>query len=327
MMNEKWKYCDRREFMKTAGMAGAGLLVGGVALGGCKSGFTAMAAENKSGIRKSAEHSMRKGLFAARGGDDPYKLTVAAMTAAGGMGALVKKGQTVVIKPNIAWDRTVEQAGNTNPQVVAALIHLALAAGAGKVKVLDRTCNEAKKTYRRSGIEKAATEAGAEVLHATDDMFVSVQIPDARVLKEWLLCRDMLEADVLIDVPIVKHHGATGMTASLKNLMGTAGGERGLWHVATLDQRIADVYTALRPDLVVTDAFRILMDHGPQGGSLDDVKQLSTVAVSTDAVASDSYAAKLFGVKAADIKHIKFAHEMGLGEIDLANVAIHEQSV
>lgn len=318
---------DRRRFLQTAGAVGAGLMMGGVAIGGCKSGFTAMAAESKTGTRKQADHSLRKGLFAARGGDDPYKLTVAAVGAAGGMGALVKKGQTVVIKPNIAWDRTPEQAGNTNPMVVAALVHMAIEAGAGKVKVLDRTCNEGKKTYRRSGIEKAATEAGAQVLHVTDDMFVSVNIPEARVLKEWLLCRDMLEADVLIDAPIVKHHGATGMTASLKNLMGAAGGERGLWHVATLDQRIADVYTALRPDLIVTDAFRILTDHGPQGGSLDDVKLLNTVAVSTDAVASDAYAAKLFGVAAADIKHIKYAHEMGLGEIDLRNFPVHEQSV
>lgn len=311
----------RRHFMQTAGAAA--LAFYGLTTAGCKSGFSST---QEKPARTLAEHKLKEGVFAARGGDDPHRLVTAAMAAAGGMGALVSKGDTVLIKPNIAWDRTPEMAANTNPQVVAALVEMALEAGAAKVRVMDRPCNKARKTYDRSGIMEAAQKAGAEVVYTGDDRFVSVKIPDGKVLKEWQLLRDAIESDVFINVPIVKHHGATGMTAGLKNLMGCAGGNRGAWHIGDIDQRIADVQTVIRPDLVVIDAFRMLMDHGPQGGSLDDVKKASVVAVSTDIVAADAYAAKVFGADAEDFEYIKYAAEMGLGEMNLKNVNVREVS-
>ncbi len=312
----------RRHFMQTLGAAG--LACYGVTLAGCKSGFSRAEAET---ARKPVKSRLKEGVFAVRGGDDPYKLTVAAVAAAGGMDSLVSKGDTVLVKPNIAWDRSPELAATTNPRVVAALVEMALDAGAAKVKVMDRTCNRARKSYERSGIKEAARKAGAEVLYADDDRFVSVTIPDGKLLKEWRLLRDAVEADVFINAPIVKHHGAVGMTAGMKNLMGCAGGNRGAWHVGDIDQRIADVQTVIRPDMVVIDAFRMLMAHGPQGGSLADVKQASTVAVSTDIVAADAYAAKVFGADARDFVYIRYASEMGLGEMNLADVNLREESV
>jgi len=319
---KKWKY-GRRDFIRVAGAAG--LAVYGLGFAGCKSGFSRTLELGPRQGKK--ENRIKEGIYAARGGDDPYKLTVAAVAAAGGMAALVSKGDTVVVKPNIAWDRTVEQAANTNPMVVSALVHMALDAGAAKVKVFDRPCNKAQRTYNRSGIAEAAEKAGAEVFFVENDAFATVTIPGGQVLKEWELSRDALEADVFINAPIVKHHGATGMTAGMKNLMGTAGGNRGAWHVGKLDQRIADIQSAIRPDLVVIDAFRILKNHGPQGGSLDDVEQASTVAVSRDIVAADAYAAKIFGADPYRIDHIRFGAEMGYGQIDLTKVKLEEQPV
>jgi uncharacterized protein (DUF362 family) len=310
----------RREFIARA--AAAGLTIYGVSLAGCKSGFSRSAA---AGPRLRRKNGLKPGVFAARGSSDPAKLTRAAVDAAGGMKKLVKRGDVVAVKPNIAWDRTPEQAANTNPLVVAALVAMALEAGAKEVKVFDRPCNSGRRTYQRSGIADAAAKAGANVMFVEDDMFVPVKIPGARVMKEWLLFRDALEADVLINAPILKHHGATGVTAGMKNLMGCAGGDRGQWHRDQLDQRIADVQLALKPDLVVVDAFRVLTAHGPQGGTPRDIRDMKTVAVSTDIVSADAYAAKLFGVEPADIAHIQFASEMGLGEIK--PVAVHEFSV
>jgi len=316
-MDGKW---SRRDFM--AKLAAAGLALYGVNLAGCKSGFSRTL---KTGPRERRENGIKKGVYAARGSDDPARLTRAAVDAAGGMGKLVKRGDVVVIKPNIAWDRTPEQAANTNPAVVAALVTMALEAGAKEVKVFDRACNLDKRTYKRSGIEDAARKAGANVFFTDDSRFVSVDIPGARALKEWLLYRDAMEADVFINAPILKHHGATGITAGMKNLMGIAGGDRGAWHVGRLDQRIADTQIAIKPDLVVVDAFRVLSAHGPQGGSAGDIRELKTVAVSTDAVSADAYAAKLFGVEPDEIGHIRIAAEMGLGSLKPA--ALKEISV
>jgi uncharacterized protein (DUF362 family) len=311
-MSDKW---SRREFIGKVAVTGMALY--GLNLAGCKSGFSRTL---KQGPRERRANGLKKGVFVAQGSSDPAKLTRAAVDAAGGMGKLVKRGDVVVVKPNIGWDRTPEQAANTNPAVVAALVAMALQAGAKEVKVFDRPCNVDRRTYKRSGIADAAEKAGAKVSFVDDSRYVSVSIPGARALKEWMLNRDALECDVFINVPILKDHGATRMTAGMKNLMGMAGGERGAWHVGELDQRIADVQIAIKPDLVVIDAFRILTAHGPQGGSLDDVKELKTIAVSTDLVAADAYAAKLFGLDPNAIKHIAIAAGMGLGSMKPATL-------
>lgn len=310
----------RREFLGKAALAGLALY--GVSLAGCKSGFSRA---NGFGPRKPRENGLKPGVFAARGAGDPAKLTRAAVDAAGGMEKLVRKNDIVVVKPNIGWDRTPEQAANTNPAVVTALVAMALEAGAKEVRVFDRACNSDRLTYERSGIAEAASKAGAKVSFVDDSRFVMVKTPEARVLKQWLLYRDVLEADVFINAPILKSHGATGMTAGMKNLMGCAGGNRGGWHIGALDQRIADAQIAVRPDLVVVDAFRVLAMHGPQGGGPHDIREVKTVAVSTDVVSADAYAAKLFGVQPTDVEHIRLAAEMGLGK--LKPVAVHEFSV
>ena len=315
------KHLTRRDFMRIAGAAGAGFVALGPA--GCKSGFSRTVAAKTNAYKLRNPRISINGVLAAMG-DDPATITRAAIHSIGGMETFVKKGQTVVIKPNIAFVGKPENAVCTNPQVVAELVRLCRGAGASKVVVFDRPCNDARRTYKQSGIEAAASKAGAVVKYVKDDDFVDMAIPKGKVLTSWRLSKDVLKADVFISVPIAKHHGSTGLTLGMKNLMGCAGDERGAWHVGNLDQRIADVNTAVRPDLVVLDAYRILMDHGPTGGSLDDVKLARTVAVATDIVAVDAYATTLFGKKPSDVKYISYASKMGLGNMDLNDLRITE---
>ncbi|MFH1538034.1 MAG: DUF362 domain-containing protein [bacterium] len=315
-MNEWLERYSRREFIGVAATAAAVAMLPA----GCKSGISRA---REAGGRKLAKSSLESGLFAAIG-DDPYKMTLEAVKAAGGMKALVKKGDTVVIKPNIAWDRTPEQAANTNPSVVRALVEMCREAEAGQVYVFDRPCNEARRTYARSGIAEAAKVAGAKVPFVNDEDLVKINIPDGKTLKKCFVHRMILEADVFINVPIVKHHSATVLTAGLKNMMGCMGGNRGMWHVGGLNQRIADINTAIPADLTVMDAFRIIVRNGPTGGSLEDVREANTVAVGTDRVAADAYAATVFGVEPGEVESIRLAAEMGQGEIDLAKVEINE---
>jgi uncharacterized protein (DUF362 family) len=273
--------------------------------------------------------------FAQRGGQSvvvvgrgkDYPALVASVLARlGGMSHFVKPGQKVVIKPNIGWDRKPEQGANTHPQVVQALVKLALDQKAGQVLVFDRTCNDARRCYNNSGILEAVEsikDDRARCVYIDDKKFVPVQISNGKALTEWPIYKDALEADVYINVPVAKHHGLSKLTLGLKNIMGVIGGSRGKIH-QEIAQKLADLNTVIRPALTVIDATRILVRGGPQGGNLADVKQLDTLIASTDPVAADAYATTLFGMKPQDLPSTVAAHAMGLGEMDLAKVRIVE---
>lgn len=256
-------------------------------------------------------------------GPSPEKLVRAAVEALGGIQRFIAKGDVVVLKPNIGWDRRPEQAATTNPEVVATLVTLCLEAGAAKVKVFDRTCNDARRCYVQSGIEAAARAAGAEVSHIDDRRFRTVQIPGGVAIQSWPLYVDALEADKLINVPIAKHHGLGKLTLSLKNWMGVMGENRGRIH-QRLDETLVDLATVLKPCLTVLDAVRILTAHGPQGGSLDDVKKLDTVVAGVDQVAIDAYGATLFGLTGADLGYVRAGARRGLGVMDLAKLSVRK---
>lgn len=254
-------------------------------------------------------------------GADPGALARRAVEALGGMERFVRRGDVVVIKPNIGWDRSPEQAGNTNPEVVAALVALARAAGAKLVKVFDNTCNDARRTYANSGIAAAAKKAGGTVFYVSDWKFSPGQFPAGSAMKDWPVYRDAAECDVFINVPVAKHHGLTGLTLSMKNLMGVCGGNRGRMHWG-IDRKLAELTAFIKPDLTVIDAYRILLRHGPTGGNPEDVKLTQTLIAGTDPVLADAYAATLFGRKPDDIGYIRTAAEMGLGSPDLKKADI-----
>jgi uncharacterized protein (DUF362 family) len=256
----------------------------------------------------------------------PAAMTRKAMELLGGMKRFVSKDDIVVVKPNIGWDRSPEQAADTNPEVVAEVIRMCLEAGAKKVRVFDRSCNTATRCYEHSGIQKAASDAGAEVSYVVDAGFSEVKLPEGEVLKSWPLYKPALEADVLIDVPIAKVHGATYLTMGIKNLMGIMGGDRGRVHWS-IDDKLADLANFVRPHLTILDAYRILVRNGPQGGSLKDVELKKTIVAGPQIATVDAYGATLFGMKPQGLVHVVKSSQLGLGEIDLDKVRIKKMSL
>lgn len=265
-------------------------------------------------------------LLAVARGKDYASIVAAAIEKLGGMGKFVRPGDKVVVKPNIGWDRKPEQAANTHPEVVKAIVRLALDHGASQVKVFDRSCNDPRRCYANSGIQAAVESIGdprATCPFIDDRLFVPVQIARGKAITEWELYRDAIEADCYINVPIAKHHGLTRLTLGLKNVMGVMGGSRGKIHQG-IAQKLADLNTVVRPKLTVIDATRILLRRGPQGGNIDDVKVCDTIIASADPVAADAYATTLFDMRPDEIESTVAAHRMGLGEIDLSRVTIVE---
>ncbi len=264
-------------------------------------------------------------LVVARNGS-PADMVRQAVAALGGMNQFVKKGQTVLLKPNIGWDRLPEQAANTNPEAVAEVVRLCLEAGASKVRVLDRTCNEPRRCYMRSGIEAAARKAGAEVRHIVESRFEEVAIVKGELVKSWPIYKDAIDSDVIINMPIAKDHNISRVTLGFKNMMGLLGGDRGALH-AKFMTKIVDINMALKPTLTIIDAYRTLMRNGPTGGSLADVAEKKTIIVSADRVAADAYAMKLFDINPAEVEYLRIAETRGLGHLDLKRVKIKEINI
>ena len=261
----------------------------------------------------------------ARGGD-AAGITAAAIQALGGMKAYVKRGDDVIVKPNICTGyHGPEYAATTNPDVVGALVGLCLAAGARRVRVMDSPFgSQADEAYTNSGIQVAVEKAGGRMEVMTPAKFRDYTIPTGLDLKQWPIYSDVLSCDVLIDVPIAKDHGMTRLTLGGKNLLGVIL-DPGALH-SNIGQRTADLVSACRPTLTVVDAVRVLTANGPTGGDLSDVEKLNTVIASPDIVAADSYAATLFDLTGGDIPYVRAAYDMGLGEMDLDKVEVRRVS-
>ncbi len=291
--------------------------------GSLKVGASALACASLpfyGGPASAAERSV----LAVATGRNYRNIVIDAVDMLGGLGSYVSGGDRVVIKPNIGWDRTPELAANTHPTVVKTVAEMCLDAGAKRVTVLDRTCNDARRTYVNSGI-KAAVEgikdSRVKMEYVNMERFVTIKVPRGKKLKELEVYRTVFNADKLINIPVAKDHGLSTLTLSMKNLMGVIGGRRGSIHIG-INQKLADISTVIRPDLHILDATRILLNGGPSSGNIRNVKVLNRVVAGTDPVAVDSYGATLFGMKGSDIGHISAAHKMGLGEINLSRVTV-----
>jgi uncharacterized protein (DUF362 family) len=240
-----------------------------------------------------------------------------AVAELGGMHRFIARGDLVLVKPNMAWDRTPEQAANTSPAVVAAIVSLALAAGARRVIVTDAPINEASRVLERSGIAAAARRAGASVVLPEEARFREVDL-GGRVLRDWPVLEPVLSADKIINVPAAKHHSLTGVTLGIKNLYGILGGDRRRLH-QNIDESLADLAAFLRPTLTLVDARRVLLRNGPSGGNLADVACAGTILAATDPVAVDAYTAAAFW-NLSGLRHLELAAARGLGSVDLAKV-------
>ena len=285
----------RRDFFKSAALVGIASFFKTNALGSVLS--------PSKGI---AVHS-QPDLVAVMGGE-PAVMLARALKELGGIGHFVKKGQKVVIKPNIGWDKSPELAANTNPEFIGALVKLCRAAGASEVIVFDHTCQDWKKCYVNSGIEKAVLAAGGKMVPANDESYYKeVDFPRGVNLKSAKIHKSLLECDVWFNVPVLKHHGGAKNTISMKNLMGIVW-DRGFFHNHDLHQCIADAATFhKKPALNIVDAYRIMKSNGPQGKSDADVVKLKSLLVSHDYVAVDTAAMKLYSqVQPTDLKDVRY---------------------
>ncbi|HPI85729.1 MAG TPA: DUF362 domain-containing protein [Bacteroidales bacterium] len=247
-----------------------------------------------------------------------------AIAAMGGMQAFVKKGQKVVVKPNIGWDVSPERAGNTNPALVKRIVRHCLDAGAKEVYVFDNTCDKWDRCYATSGIEQAVKDAGGKLAPGnTENYYQEVQIPNGKKLKSTKVHELILDSDVFINMPVLKSHGSARLTISMKNLMGVVW-DRGWWHRNDLNQCIADYATYMKkPTLNIIDAYRVMMKNGPRGVSEADVSLMKSLIISPDMVAADAAATKMFGISPDDVPYIGIADSMGIGSMALDKLNVH----
>jgi uncharacterized protein (DUF362 family) len=299
-------HLDRRSLLKVALVAGAGLLD--------TAPLWAAPAPALAIAHYKGSPAQPDGIA-----EEARRLTRSSIDSLGGMGRFVSRGNTVWVKPNIGWDRRPEQAATTNPDVVSTVIEMCFQAGAKKVLVSDNPCNEARNTFPRSGIQQAAEKAGAQVFFLDERKFRKMAI-NGKVLKEWAIYQDVVEADRLINVAIAKTHNLSKATLGMKNLMGVTGGARNRFH-QDIDNSLVDLAVFLKPHLTVLDAIRVLTANGPTGGNLADVKRKDTIVAGVDQVAVDAVGATLLGYKPEDIGHIVEANARGLGTINFNSLS------
>jgi len=248
------------------------------------------------------------------GATTPTQLAQRAVAAIGGMSRFVSRGDRVVIKPNIGWDRTPMQAANTNPEMVAAVVRMALDAGAREVIVTDASCNDPARCFQRSRIWAAAYRAGANVVLPAEHRFRTMRLR-GEVLDEWPVYRTLIEADRVINMPVAKHHNLARYTAAMKNWYGVLGGRRNRLH-QNIDVSVADLATFMRPTVTIVDAWRVLLRNGPQGGNVDDTRRMNTVIATTDQVAADAYGCTLIDQRPENLPYLRMAQERGIGTMD-----------
>lgn len=252
-------------------------------------------------------------------GGAPDQLVQRALQELGGINRFISRGDVVIVKPNIAWDRMPEQAANTNPELVAEVVRQCWSAGAKKIIVTDVSCNDPRRCFQRSGIADAARAEGADVLLPDPSKFKEVDL-GGDLLQDWPVFQPFLEADKIINLPIAKHHSLTGATLGMKNWYGILGGQRHRLH-QRINESLADLADFVRPTLTLIDCYRVLLRNGPTGGSLEDVLLKKTLVGGTDPVALDAYVAKAYwNLDHAALPYLKMAADRGLGSLEFEKI-------
>jgi uncharacterized protein (DUF362 family) len=306
----------RRRFIRNLGLTG-GAAAGFVALG--------LLSYSREPVRREEKQVRRLKDFRVEPSEVLPELAVVHGTAVepmvreavarlGGIGRFVSKGERVLLKPNVGWDRQPEQAANTNPQVVGAVARLCREAGAGEVWVSDVSLNDPERCFARSGIREAAQSAGAEVLIPGSNDFWKTDL-QGELLREWPVSRFFHLVDRVINLPVVKNHSLCGCTLAMKNWYGILGGRRNQLH-QHIHTSIVDLAAALRPTLTIMDATRVLVRNGPTGGSLDDVAVANILIAGRDEVAIDAFSLRFLNLTPDAVPFLAMGERRGLGQVD-----------
>ncbi len=303
--NRRTGHVDRRDFLRIA-LAGGGVLW---------LPATPRAAEPGPSVDVWVIH-----------GEDKARLMAEALKIIRANGGFGRGARSLALKVNAAWTRTPEMGACTHPDLVSAFISGAKEDGLTNIEVPENPCNRAEESFARSGVEAAVRKAGAKMYDLKKEarFFAETALPRGRVLQKAKVAKQFLEADVVVNMPVAKHHGAAVLTMAMKNWMGAVE-DRSFWHRNNLMQCIADFCSLVRPHWTLIDATRVMLKRGPQGGELAFLKSPSPnlLIVSKDQVAADAYATMLFDKKPADVAYLGFAAEMNLGITDLARIKVH----
>jgi len=263
---------------------------------------------------------------------EPAAATTKALEAIGGISRFVKRGQRVVLKPNMSFARTPDFSATTHPLVVATVAQACMEAGAQQVLVLDHTLQRAEICLERAGIREACKNiSGAHVLALQERKFFGeIKIPQGKVLERVEVFREILDGHVLINMPVAKSHSATGVSLGLKGLMGMIWDRESFHSQYNINQAIADLATVIKPQLTILDATRALVSGGPGGPG--EVKKPNLVIAGIDPIAVDSYGVSVVpwygqNFKGRQVEHILAAHQRGLGKIDVEQLKIFKEKI
>lgn len=321
------KGIDRRQFLKHAAVTCAAASAAGV--WGYRYYSNEPVSKRKEKIfnfkNYKVEESSVYPKIAIVHGKDAERITRAAIDRMGGITRFVKPGERVLIKPNAGWDRQAEQAANTNPDVIQAVVRLCIEARASEVWVTDVSVNDPYRSFARSGIEAVVKKAGGKVKINTEHDFVLTDLK-GDILKIWPVSIFYHQIDRFINIPVVKHHSLSKCTIAMKNLYGALGGQRNRLH-QDINASIADLASAIQPTLTIVDATRVLKRNGPTGGSLSDVSIEDTVIAGTDMVAVESYSIRLLELNASELPYISIAENKGIGTSDWKSLNYSETSL
>lgn len=296
---------SRREFIKTGSVAAGAALTSGTLLAQGKKPIVAVS----------------KG--------KPAEIVRKVVDTLGGMKKFVPPASRVIIKANMGFPNPPEWSTTTHPEVVKAVAQMCLEAGAQRVILIDHPLRDAQICKEKSGISGAVKGMkGVVIAMLKDEKFYKLtKIPDAQELKSVAIAKELSRANCLINVPTAKHHSATGVSLGIKNLMGLVWDRMAFHEKMELNRAIAEQLYVIRPNLTIVDCIYALLTRGPAGPG--KTVELNKVVASTDPVAADSYAVGIarwqnLEVKGHQVKHLKFAHELGFGEIDVAKMDVKD---
>jgi uncharacterized protein (DUF362 family) len=250
-------------------------------------------------------------------GPDRVKTVDKAIELLGGIERFVKPGETVAIKPNIAFASPAMLCATTNPELVAEVVRLCYSrGGAKKVIVTDNPINDPASCFTLSGIGKAASDAGAEVVLPKAHLFKVTTLTGGLLIKDWpIFFEPFSKVDRLIGIAPVKNHHRAGASMTMKNWYGLLGGRRNIFH-QDINTIIAELAMMVRPTLVILDGTEVMMTNGPTGGSVSDLKKNNTMIASCDMVAADAFGSTLLNLKPADLPYLSIAEKAGVGTAD-----------
>jgi len=319
MSNKENNSFGRRRFLARAGKAG-------IAIAGC--GIASYLLYDPTGPRPGVEAEdlvtladfsvpRKQGqTMCIVQGPDRTKTVNKAIELLGGIERFVESGDTVAIKPNVAFATPAMLGATANPQLVAEVVRLCYKGGAKKVIVTDNPINDPASCFTLSGVGKAASQAGGKVVLPKTHLFKHTTLTDGRLIKNWPIFYGPFEkADKLIGISPIKHHHRAGASMSMKNWYGLLGGRRNVFH-QDINTIIAELAMMVKPTLVILDGTEVMITNGPTGGSVSDLKRANTLIASTDCVAADSYGCGLLNLKISDLPYLAAAEKAGAGTID-----------